>query len=135
MVKILVGVDVQPIDEVEASITQFGARYTKRLFTEHELESCGGNFHSAASGLAARFAAKEAVLKILDSRGTYPSWKEIEVRRGEGGRPHIVLWGHAKQIARRQRIKQISLSLSHGGGIATAAVVAHAARRRPRTLQ
>src|SRR5665213_277345 len=128
--RILVGVDVQPIDEVEASITQFGVRYTNRLFTEQELQSCGGSARSTANGLAARFAAKEAVMKILDSRGTYPSWKEIEVIRGEDSRPQVVLWGQAQLIARRQRIKQMSLSLSHAGGIATAAVVAQTSLRR-----
>lgn len=128
--KILVGIDVQPIDEVEASIREFGARYSHRLFTDHELESCAKNPLTAACGLAARFAAKEAVLKILDTRETVPSWKTIEVRRTEGGRPEIVLCGEASELARRQGVEQMSLSLSHGGGIATAVVVAQVAERQ-----
>lgn len=125
--KILVGIDVQPVDEVEASIRNFGGRYSRRLFTDHELESCGENPLTAATGLAARFAAKEAVLKILDTRETVPSWKAIEVRRAEGGQPEIVLSGEASELARQQRVEQMSLSLSHGGGIATAVVVAQVA--------
>ena len=133
--KILVGIDVQPIDEVEASMSEFGSRYTRRLFTDHELQSCGENPRTAASGLAGRFAVKEAVLKILDLQGTIPSWKEIEVRRTEGGRPEIVLSGGAADLARRQGVEQMSLSLSHGGGIATAAVVAQLAQRPTGTSQ
>lgn len=127
---ILVGIDVQPIDEVEASIREFGARYSHRLFTDHEIECCGDNPRTAASGLAARFAAKEAVLKILDTRETVPSWKAIEVRRTEGGPPEIVLSGEASEVARRQGVEQMSLSLSHGGGVATAVVVAQVVERR-----
>jgi len=134
-VKILVGIDVQPIVEVEASIREFGDRYTKRLFTDHELESCGDNPLTAASGLAGRFAAKEAVLKILDADESVPPWKTIEVHRTKGTRPVIVLRGLAAEIARRQGVKQISLSLSHGGGIATAAVVAQVAEHQSEMTQ
>jgi holo-[acyl-carrier protein] synthase len=126
---ILVGIDVQPIDEVESSMREFGFRYTRRLFTDHELDSCGDNPLTAASGLAARFAAKEAVLKILNTTVSVPPWKDIEVTRAPGGQPEIVLRGEAAELARCQGVSQISLSLSHGGGIATAAVVAQAKNR------
>lgn len=132
--KILVGIDVQPICEIEASMREFGARYTNRLFTDHELESCGSNPRTAASGLAARFAAKEAVLKILDTRETVPPWKTIEVQRAESGRPRIVLSGDAAELARRQGVEHLSVSLSHGGAIAAAAVVAQVMQHSPQTI-
>ena len=131
--QILVGTDVQPIEEVETSMRRFGVRYTRRLFTDIELESCGENPLTAASGLAGRFAAKEAVLKILDSQDTVPSWRSIEVQRAKVGRPEIVLRGEAAELARRQGIREMSLSLSHGGGVAFATVVARVARRPSRT--
>ncbi|HEY5266554.1 MAG TPA: 4'-phosphopantetheinyl transferase superfamily protein [Acidimicrobiales bacterium] len=120
---ILVGIDVQSIEEVGASINEFGARYTRRLFTDDEIESCGDG-PAAASSFAARFAAKEAVLKILDIGETIPRWKSIEVRRSTGGRPEVVLHDEAAEIARTQGIGEISLSITHGGGIASATVVA-----------
>jgi holo-[acyl-carrier protein] synthase len=123
-VKILVGTDVQPIDEVASSIGEFGTRYTHRLFTDHERQSCGDDPALAASGLAARFAAKEAVLKILDSPVIAPPWRAIEVQRTESGRPEIVLSGTAAELAQSQGINSLSLSLSHAGGIAFATVVA-----------
>lgn len=127
--QVLVGIDVQPIDEVEASMKEFGARYTRRLFTDLELDDCGENPLTVASGLAARFAAKEAVLKILDTREIIPSWRAIEVQRCSGGRPKIVLSGEAAELAHRQGVEKMSLSLSHGGGIATAVVVAQVAEQ------
>lgn len=122
--KMLVGVDIQPISEVEASLRTFGVRYGRLLFTEHELECCGENPATASSGLAARFAAKEAVLKILDTRETVPAWRSIEVRRTASGRPEIKLHDEAASLAEHQGIREIAVSLSHGGGMATATVVA-----------
>jgi holo-[acyl-carrier protein] synthase len=120
---VLIGIDIQPIDQVEDSLRIFGSRYRHLLFTDGELESCGDNL-ATASSLAARFAAKEAVLKILDTQETMPPWRSIEVKRSPRGRPEIVLHGVAANLARQQGIGDISVSLSHGGGIATAAVVA-----------
>jgi holo-[acyl-carrier protein] synthase len=121
--KVLVGVDIQPIDEVEDSLREFGSRYRHLLFTDDELACCGHNA-ATASSLAARFAAKEAVMKILDTREVVPPWRSIEVRRARGRRPEIQLHGVAAELARRQGIHDISVSLSHGGGVAMAAVVA-----------
>ncbi|MHB8379003.1 MAG: holo-ACP synthase [Acidimicrobiales bacterium] len=126
---ILVGVDVQSIGEVEASIREFGTRYTRRLFTDDEIASCGDG-PAAASSLAGRFAAKEAVLKILDLHEIVPRWKSIEVRRLRGGRPEVILHGEAAEIAKSQGIAEISLSISHGGGVASATVIAQATQRR-----
>lgn len=132
--RILVGNDVQPIDEVAASMTEFGERYTRLLFTDHEIECCGKNPITAAQGLAARFAAKEAMLKILDSELPAPPWKSIEVHRDAQGRPKIVLRREAAYQARHQGIEHISLSLSHGGGIATAVIVAQVAEHGSEAL-
>lgn len=121
--KILVGCDIQPIDEVEESLHTFGARYRRRLFTNQELETCDNN-PATAPALASHFAAKEAVLKILDTRETVPSWRSIEVRRTAGGRPEIVLHDDAARLAGQQGIHILSVSLSQAGGIAAAAVVA-----------
>lgn len=114
---------MQSIDEVDASIKEFGARYTNRLFTDDEIASCGEG-PAAASGFAGRFAAKEAVLKILDLHEVVPRWRSIEVRRSKGGRPEVALHGEAAEIARSQGIQEISLSVSHGGGIASATAIA-----------
>jgi len=121
---ILVGIDIQPIEEIEASLKEFGARYTHKLFTDYEVATCGSLGAATARCLAGRFAAKEAVLKILSPNEQAPSFKEIEVRRSTAGRPEVVLRGEAARLARRRGIEEVSLSLSYAAGIAAAAVVA-----------
>ncbi len=118
------GIDMQSVEEVAISLEEFGRRYTQRLFTDHEVEDCGEDPATSAGRFAARFAAKEAVLKILDMREAVPSWRAIEVRDVIGGRARIVLYGEAADLADRQGIEEISASISHGGGMAIAAVVA-----------
>lgn len=119
-----VGTDVESVDEIELSIRQFGSRYTSRVFTDHELESCGGLHGHAAPGLAARFAAKEATIKMLSPEVGAPPWRSIEVRRQPGGRCDLVLLDEAEALAARQGVQQCSLSMSHGAGVGLATVVA-----------
>lgn len=128
--EVLVGVDVQSIAEVASSLSTYGRRYTRRLFTEDEVRSCGGPVEAAAPGLAARFAAKEAVLKVLDLGVMVPPWRTIEVRESPTGRPEVHLRDEAAALARDQRVERLSLSLSHDGGVAVAAVVAQVSRPR-----
>jgi holo-[acyl-carrier protein] synthase len=122
-VKVLVGIDIQPIDEVEASLKTFGARYGRLIYTPHELNVCGDN-SLTASRLAERFAAKEAVLKVLDTHETVPPWRFIEVKGASVGAAEIALHDSAAELAQRQGIRNLSVSLGHAGGIATATVVA-----------
>ena len=119
-VNTVVGIDMQSIEEVRASLIEFGARYTRRLYTNHEIEVCEENPGSAAREYAARFAAKEAALKILKVRDVAPSWKTIEVRRSTDGRPWMVLFGSAANLAQRRGINQIALSISFGPDVAIA---------------
>lgn len=117
------GVDVQPIDEVEASLIHFGNRYRELLFTSHELESCGDT-PGCGPKLAARFAAKEAVLKILDTSEMVPPWRSIEVTTSASSGLKIVLHETAARLAQQQGIDDISVSLSHATGFVIAAVTA-----------
>lgn len=119
-----VGVDLTAIRDVEDSLTRQGERYLRRLFTDHEVASCEGAPGLLAESLAARFAAKEAVLKVLRPTGSHPEWRDIEVYRHPNGACDIVLYGSAAALAENQGIDQISVSLSHEGGMAVAVVVA-----------
>ncbi len=121
----VIGVDAQPISEVAASLEEFGVRYIERLFTRREVDYCEQNAVTASSCFAEQFAAKEAVLKILDLRNAVPSWRDIEVDRTSNGKPAIVLHGVAATLAREQKIRQISLSIDRGGGVAFAVAIGH----------
>jgi len=121
--RIRIGCDVHPISEIAESIELFGERYLGRVFTPVERAQTAGPM--ALERLAGRFAAKEAVLKVLQvpSRAAVP-WQSIEVRTGRNGVPYVVLTGTAKTIAERQGISRVDISLSHDGGIAMAVAAA-----------
>ena len=119
-----VGTDVQSIDEVAASIETFGAHYLQRLFTDHEVHHSGGSTAAAAPGLAARFAAKEAAMKVLRPTDEIPTWRSIEVRSQAGGWTELELSDVAGELAVLQGLSRFSVSLSHGAGVAMATVVA-----------
>ena len=119
-----VGIDLCSVREVAESIERFGDRYLRRVYTEHELEYCGQDPARSAERFAARFAAKEATVKVLRPRDSWPDWRSIEVRRDPGGWCELSLTGTAARLARDADIGSLALSLSHDGGMANAVVVA-----------
>jgi holo-[acyl-carrier protein] synthase len=122
---IRVGADVVQVGQVADSIACFGDRYVRRLYTEHEIASCAGPPSVTSAGLAARFAAKEATLKVLRPRGHRPEWRSIEVRRHDDGWCSMSLSGYAAELAAQAGIDDLAVSLTHEAGIAGAVVVAH----------
>jgi holo-[acyl-carrier protein] synthase len=119
-----VGVDLTSIEEVEHSIARFGDRYIKRIFTGHEIESCARGTGVTSGGLAARFAAKEATIKVLRPKDAQPDYRSIEVRRHPDGWCEIELSGTAADMARDAGVRQMALSITHEAGMAAAVVVA-----------
>lgn len=121
--RVAVGVDIASAAQVAESVQRFGNRYLDRVYTRHEQECCGGSSEVQARGLAARFAAKEAVVKVLRPDGDAPEWTSIEVVRSPGGWTDIELTGKARIMADRAGISQLAVSLSHEGDSALAVVV------------
>jgi holo-[acyl-carrier protein] synthase len=128
-VTVVAGLDVQSIDEVGDSIARFGDRYCHRLFTNQELAQCEMNGEDFVSGLALRFAAKEAVLKVLRPRDRIPPWRSIEIRLPVRGIPGVLLSGDAAALAMRGGVEDILLSVSSARGCAMATAIAEV--RRP----
>jgi len=110
-----IGVDIVDLERFERAIARTPKLLT-RLFTaaERELPS-----HS----LAARFAAKEAVVKALGRADSVVA-VDIEVVSDEHGNPDIVLHGAVAQVAAGRGIRRWHLSMTHDGGVACAFVVA-----------
>lgn len=123
-----VGTDLTRVADVQASIERYAQRYLDRIFTEHEQSCCPGTPGMAAPGLAARFAAKEATLKVLRPTGDPPGWREIEVRRVEGGATDLHLTGKAAELADAAGIAGLAVSLSHEADLALAVVVAESTK-------
>lgn len=119
-----VGVDLAAVGDVEHALAHLGERYLRRLFTEHEREACQGPDGPRAESLAARFAAKEAVVKVLRPADWRPPWRDIEVRRRPDGSCSVRLHGSAAELAAAQGIGALSLSMSHEGPMAVAVVAA-----------
>lgn len=95
-----------------------------KYFTEAELADVGSSAHPAAS-LAARFAAKEAFGKALGTGLRGLSLRNIETRRGPGGKPDLHLSG-AALTALETRGARAHLSLSHEAAYSLAFVVLEA---------
>jgi holo-[acyl-carrier protein] synthase len=119
-----VGIDVASVRAVADSITRFGEHYTDRLFTAHEIECCEGPITKMAEGLAARFAAKEAAIKVLRPAAVQLDWRSIQVRRDSTGWCELELSGAAQTLAHEAGITEMALSFTHEGDVAAAVVVA-----------
>lgn len=118
------GVDVTSVEEVARSIEVFGQRYLSRVFTPAEIESCRGERSPRAASLAARFAAKEATIKVLAPEDEATDLRTIEVRRRPSGACEIHLSGSAARLAERAGLGPFAVSLSHEGNVAVAIVLA-----------
>ena len=114
-----VGVDIIEIDRVAATLARFGDRFLQRIYTAGEIAYCRGR----APQLAARFAAKEAVMKALGTGTHGVGWQEVEVTRKRSGEPGIALHGRAATRAEKLGIDRLALSLSHSRHYAVASVV------------
>lgn len=118
------GVDLVAVSDVDNAITQFGQRYLDKVFTPHEVASCQGIAQTIAEGLAARFAAKEAAMKVLRPTDSAVDWRSIEVRRAPSGVCTLEFSGEAARLAEQAGIVDVSVALSHEADLATAVVVA-----------
>jgi holo-[acyl-carrier protein] synthase len=119
-----VGVDLVAVATVaEALEGPLGARFLARIFTARELDDCRAAGRVDPRRLAARFAAKEAVVKVLATDEGF-SWREIEVAKAASGAAQVVLHGRAAELATDAGIVDIALSLSHEDGMAVALAVA-----------
>lgn len=120
------GVDIAEIDRVERALdAAHGERFRDRVYTPGEQRYCEGRRRGRGQSYAARFAAKEAVMKALGvGWGQHAAWCDIEVVRAKGGPPRIELSGAARETAARLGITRWSLSITHAAGMALAFVVA-----------
>lgn len=116
-----IGVDVVDLTRFERSLARTPA-LRGRLFGDHETVLRDGAPRQVPS-LAARFAAKEALIKALGG-STGVSWHDIVVLSDEQGAPSLTLTGGARALAEARGVARLHLSLSHDGGVAVAYVIA-----------
>ena len=118
------GIDLVDFPRIEQMIERHGERFIARVFTAAEQVYARANRNSAET-YAGRFAAKEAVLKLVGTgwRGKI-AWTDIEVTNNQAGQPEVTLTGEVKAIAERLRIGRISISITHTANFAIASAVA-----------
>ncbi len=121
------GIDIIEVERVQRALTRqaTGSRFRRRVFTEQEIAYCEAREGPRYQSYAARFAAKEAVMKALGTGwNRYVGWGEIEILRARGQAPTVVLHGKAAAFARSANVARFHLSLSHTATFAIAYVIA-----------
>jgi holo-[acyl-carrier protein] synthase len=125
---IVVGIDLVQISAIASSIEHFGKRFLDRIYTSGEVRYCLLDPEASAMHLAARFAAKEAVRKVLGLGDEAVGWRSIEIERQPGGACAVVLHREARARARFAGFVGFSVSMTHEADFASAVVVGE--RRR-----
>lgn len=110
------GIDIIKVDRIRATLERFGARFSDRVLTPTEQRYVRGRPET----MAGRWAAKEAVSKVLGLGVRGIGWRDIEVERLPTGQPAVRL--HARAAARAEQLGmgRIALSISHESEYAVA---------------
>lgn len=118
------GIDLVDCPRIEQMIERHGERFVKRVFTDAEQAYARAN-RNEIEKLAGRFAAKEAILKLIGTgwRGKI-AWTDIEIVNNAAGQPEVTVRGEVAKIARELGIEHISISITHTANFAIASAVA-----------
>ena len=117
------GVDVFDVARMEAELRRAGSGFTRQIFSREEIEECRRH-RRPAHEYAARFAAKEALVKALgaeDAQGL--PWPDIHVLATAAGQHRVVLHGRVERVARRLGVTRALVSIARTRGTVVASVV------------
>lgn len=125
MTKIIAhGIDLVDFERIEQMLSRHEERFCERVFTERE-RADAGKVKNRIEKLAGRFAAKEAVMKLIGTGWRDGvAWTDIEVVNDAFGRPLVSISGKVQEVADRLGIEQITLSITHTANFAIASAVA-----------
>ena len=110
------GIDIVKVARIAASLARFGDRFTRRVLTPLEQRHVRGR----AETMAGRWAAKEAVSKVLGLGVRGIGWRDIEIQRLPTGQPSVRLHGRAAARAEQLGMGRIAVSISHESDYAVA---------------
>lgn len=122
MMKVLCGTDIIEIDRIKRAIQRKEDKFLEEIYTKLEIDYCKSKRNAMYESFAARFAAKEAVLKIvynLVKEKSYVSFKNIEIVNNKNGKPQIQF-----NNIEFSQIQSIDVSISHCKKYATANAIA-----------
>lgn len=115
-----VGIDLVDLNRIEAVLSRFPERFRNRVLTDAEDRYCRGRVER----IAGRWAAKEAVSKVLGLGVRGVGWREIEILPNRAGQPQVLLHSRAAARAVAMGLDQVSVSISHERRTAVAVAVA-----------
>jgi holo-[acyl-carrier protein] synthase len=107
-----IGVDVVEVSRIERALSRWGEAFARRIYTTAEVSRADAGA-ARTSRLAARFAAKEAVMKALGVGWRALAWRDIEITNDALGQPVVHLRGSARRIAEQRGIRRVLVALSH----------------------
>jgi holo-[acyl-carrier protein] synthase len=110
------GIDIIKVDRIRAAIDKFGARFSRRVLTPNEQRYV----RDRAETFAGRWAAKEAVSKVLGLGVRGIGWRDIEIERLPTGQPAVRLHGRAEERSRQLGMARIAVSITHESDYAVA---------------
>jgi holo-[acyl-carrier protein] synthase len=118
------GIDLVDFPRIEEMAKRHGERFLNKVFTATEQAYAEAN-KNGIEKLAGRFAAKEAILKLMGTgwRGKI-AWTDIEIVNNPAGRPEVTLHGEVEKLAEELGIEHISVSITHTANFAIASAVA-----------
>ncbi|MDF2929290.1 MAG: Holo-(acyl-carrier-protein) synthase [Anaerospora sp.] len=116
-----VGIDIVEISRIAAAIKR--KAFIDRVFTPAEQAYCENRGVQRAASYAARFAAKEAVLKALGTGLRGGTWQDVEITNNNLGRPLVQMTGYYQNLAGELGVQEIYLSVTHAREYAAAQVV------------
>ena len=118
------GIDLVDFPRIKEMVERHDKRFLDRIFTAKEQDYANSN-KNCIEKLAGRFAAKEAVLKLIGTgwRGKI-AWTDIEVTNNFAGQPQVNLSGEVKKISDKLGIEHVSISITHTANFAIASAVA-----------
>jgi len=118
------GIDLVDCPRIEMMVERHGRKFMSRVFTTAEQAYADSN-KDRIEKLAGRFAAKEAVLKLMGTgwRGKI-AWTDIEIKNNPVGQPEVTLTGEVEKIAEKLGIEHVSVSITHTANFAIASAVA-----------
>lgn len=120
---IAVGTDLVENRRIRDAWQRHGDRFAERLLTPAELVYVRV-YRDAVGRLAGRFAAKEAILKVLGTgwRGRV-AWSDMEILNDPAGRPCVTLTGECRRVAESLGITEIMISITHTENFAAATAI------------
>jgi len=117
------GVDIVEVSRIKNAAIKWKRNFLRRIFTDREL-SYSNERTTSYQHLAARFAAKEAVLKALGNGWTKRvEWVDIEVWNEKSGKPNVRLKGEVAKMSKKMGVDDIIISMSHTRTYAVANVI------------